>query len=204
MKTTTRSTTSAPLARLLRKKLQLLPTIGLLCLLLSLIGNAQTPVQMSHNMDMKGSETQKFFEKMKSLAGSWKGTVTNTPKVPQMDGKDVSVDLRVSSSGNALIHLLSMNGLPDNPLTVFYTEADRLMLTHYCDAGNRPRMGGKISADGKTLEYDFLDLSGGNKTGHMHRTAFTIIDADHHIEEWTFMLPGDVPMRARFDLRRVK
>jgi len=34
--------------------------------------------------------------------------------------------------------------------------------------------------------------------------VFTIIDADHHIEDWTYMLPGDKPVRARVDLKRGK
>jgi hypothetical protein len=31
-----------------------------------------------------------------------------------------------------------------------------------------------------------------------------MVDADHHVEEWTFHMPGDKQVRARFDLRRVK
>ena len=63
-------------------------------------------------------------------------------------------------------------------------------------------MTGKVSPDGKSVEFDFVDLSGGNEQGHMHHAVFTIIDANHHIEEWTYMLPGDKPIRARFDLQR--
>jgi hypothetical protein len=37
----------------------------------------------------------------------------------------------------------------------------------------------------------------------MHRAVFTFIDANHHTEDWTFMMPGDKPVRAHFDLQRV-
>jgi hypothetical protein len=47
-------------------------------------------------------------------------------------------------------------------------------------------------------------MSGGNQHGHMHHAVFTLIDADHHTQEWTYMMPGDKPMRARMDLIRVK
>jgi hypothetical protein len=81
-------------------------------------------------------------------------------------------------------------------------DADRLLLTHYCDADNRPRMIGKASPDGKTVEFDFLDISGNVKHGHMHHAVFTFVDENHHSEDWTFMMPGDKPMRAHFDLQR--
>ena len=87
---------------------------------------------------------------------------------------------------------------------MFYLDSDRLLLTHYCDAGNRPRMEGKLSADGKTLEFDLLDVASGMQKGHMHHSVFTLIDADHHTEDWTYMLPGDQSVRAHSDLTRVK
>lgn len=148
------------------------------------------------------ADAQKSFEKLKTLAGSWAGRLTTTPQVPQVDGHFAQFSLQVVSRGNALVHEMSISGLPDHPVTMFYLDDERLTLTHYCDAGNRPRMVGTLSPDGKTLEFDFLDLSGGNTHGHMHRAVFTFIDENHHTEEWTFMGPGDVPMRARFDLQR--
>jgi hypothetical protein len=38
----------------------------------------------------------------------------------------------------------------------------------------------------------------------MDHAVFTFIDANHHIEEWTYMMPGDKPVHARFDLQRTK
>ena len=77
------------------------------------------------------------------------------------------------------------------------------MLTHYCDAGNRPRMTGKMSPDGKTVEFEFLDVAGTTKYGHMHHSVFTVLDANHHTEDWTFM-QGEKPVLAHFDLQRTK
>src|SRR5437667_733038 len=34
-----------------------------------------------------------------------------------------------------------------------------------------------ISPDGKTVEFDFVDVAGGTQYGHMHHALFTIIDA---------------------------
>jgi hypothetical protein len=150
------------------------------------------------------SDSQKSFDKMKTLAGSWEGHVTTVPLAPEIDGKLMQVSLRATSMGNALMHEMTGAGRPDDPITMLYLDGDRLLLTHYCDAGNRPRMTGKISPDGKTVEFDFLDVAGSTEYGHMHHAVFTIIDASHHTEDWTYMMPGDKPMHAHFELQRTK
>jgi hypothetical protein len=142
------------------------------------------------------SDAQKSFDALKSLAGTWQAT---------FEGKPMQATLRVTSMGNAIIHEMKGEG-PEDPITMFYLDSDRLILTHYCDAGNRPRMAGKLSPDGKTLEFDFVDVGNysASQGGHMQHAVFTMIDANHHSEEWTFMLEGKPPMIARLDLQRTK
>src|ERR1700741_2034466 len=138
------------------------------------------------------SDAQKSFDQLKTLAGTWQGPVTATPPQPDWGNKPVWVSLRVTSRGNALVHEMKEPGTPDDAskddrVTMPYLDGDRLLLTHYCDAGNRPRMAGKTSPDGKTIEFDFLDVAGGTQYGHMHHAVFTIVDANHHTEDWTYM-----------------
>jgi len=157
------------------------------------------------------SGAQKSFDTMKTLAGRWQGPVKVEPPQPDM-GSDagIQVSLRVTSRGNALVHEMFEPGKADDPtrydhpVTMLYLEGDRLLLTHYCDAGNRPRMVARTAPDGKTVEFDFLDLSGGNQYGHMYHAVFTIVDANHHVEDWTYLMPGDKPVHAHFDLERAK
>ncbi len=159
------------------------------------------------------SEAQISFDTLKTLAGDWEGSVkADMPVEAKVDIKPLHISMRVTSRGNVLVHEMQEAGTPldptkyDHPVTMLYVDvdADRLTLVHYCDAGNRPRMTGKMSPDGKTLEFDFADLSGGNKYGHMYHAVFTIIDANHHTEEWTYMMPGDKPVHAHIDLQRTK
>src|SRR6266446_4881438 len=157
--------------------------------------------------DAQKSDAQKSFDKLKTLAGSWQGPVTMVPPQADMDmSKPVQVSLRVTSKGNALVHEMQESGTPldptkyDHPVTMFYVDSDHLTLIHYCDAGNRPRMTGKISPDGKKVEFEFKDISGGMEE-HMHHSVFTITDANHHTEDWTFMMK-DKPIHAHFDLHR--
>lgn len=132
------------------------------------------------------SESTKSFDKLKTLAGTWEGRATSAE--PGFNAK-VQVSLRVTSMGNALMHEMTSPGQREDPITMLYIDGDRLLLTHYCDAGNRPRMEGKTSGGGKTVDFDGVDVAGDIKHGHMNHVTFTFIDPDHHTEDWTYMLP---------------
>jgi hypothetical protein len=170
---------------------------------LTTVAFAQSDAQKS----VTQTDTQKSFDKLKTLAGAWQGKVTVNPPQPEMStGKPVQITLRVTSRGNALVHEMQEAGTPldptkyDHPVTMLYVDNGRLTLIHYCDAGNRPRMLGKMSPDGKKVEFDFAELSGGNQYGHMYHAVFTFLDPNHHIEDWTYMMPGDKPVHAHMDL----
>jgi len=192
------------------KSLRFVLTVVLLAL--STVAFAQSDMEKSDpkksSVASAASEAQKSFATMKSLAGEWEGPVA-VPEMPEMsNGKPLHVSLRVTSRGNTLVHELQEAGTPldatkyDHPVTMLYVDGEQLTLIHYCDAGNRPRMTGKMSPDGKTVEFELKDISGSTEY-HMHHSVFTIIDANHHTEDWTFMM-GDKPIHAHFDLQRTK
>jgi hypothetical protein len=168
-----------------------------LAILIILVATAAvaSPQQMPPKTASAQSDAKKAFEKLKTLAGSWEGSIMGMP---------VQVTIRVTSSGNAILHEGTSSGMKDNPITMLYVDSDRLLLTHYCDSGNRPRMQGKLSPDGKTVTFDFLDVSGNAQRFLMHDAAFTLIDANHHIEEWTYIQSGKPPIRGRGEFQRTK
>ena len=164
-------------------------------------------VAVSAQSAAQKSNAEMSFARLKSLAGTWKGALSVDPPQAGMGGEGW-VSLRVTSRGNALVHEMKKPGTPDDPakddpITMLYLDEGRLLLTHFCDAGNRPRMAARTSADGKTIEFDFLDVAGGTEQGHMHHAVFTLVDENHHIEDWTYMA-GDQPIHARLALERAK
>ena len=166
------------------------PTLPLILMFLSVQAFAQ-------------SDAQKSFDKLKTLSGVWEGKVTTDMKIAvPLEKTPMHVVLRTTSRGNALMHEMTSASGADDPITMFYLDEDRVLLTHYCDAGNRPRMEGKLSPDGKNLEFTFIDVAGGNLHEHMHHAKFTFIDADHHMEDWTFMI-GGMAVHAHVDLHRI-
>jgi hypothetical protein len=139
------------------------------------------------------SDAQKAFEKMKTLAGSWEGTIGDL---------STQVTIRVTSAGSAIMHDAFM--AKTNKITMIYLEGDRLLLTHYGGEGNRPRFEGKLTPDGKSVEFSFLDVVGGTQRGLMKRMMFTMVDANNHVVEVTYILPDGKPIQARGEFQRTK
>ena len=147
-----------------------------------------------------GSDAQRSFDLLKTLAGNWKGPVTTDNPAMSTD-QPMPLSIRIASSGNALIHELST---PGPEVTVFYLDSDRLTLLHYCDYGNRPRMLARPSANEKTVEFDLVDAPGSNQIGHVSHAVFTIVDTNHHIEDWIFTLANGTLVHAHMDFKRVQ
>lgn len=185
------------------KPVKLIAVAVVLCLSSFAFGQSDVP-------SAPKSESQRSFEAIKGLAGNWEGHVSMDPPMQGHASADIRVSMRVTSRGNAIVHEMQESNTPldatkyDHPVTMLYLDNGQLTLVHYCDAGNRPRMTGKTSADGKKVEFEFVDLSGSNQFGHMYHAVFTTVDANHHVEEWTYMMPGDKPMHARMELQRVQ
>jgi hypothetical protein len=158
--------------------------VSLVVLLASLAAQAQ-------------SGTQQSFDSIKALAGNWEGKT-------QMS-EPVQVSFRLTAGGSAVMSeiISHMNGKPEDMITMFNMDGDRLLLTHYCAAGNQPRMKASASADGKTLTFDFVDATNlsGPDAPHMHRVVFSFIDGNHHTEEWHFAVGGK-EMVETFDLQK--
>lgn len=73
------------------------------------------------------SDSAAAFEKMKSLAGEWEGKTS--------DGKIARLKYEVTSGGSALVETLSTEE-EYSMVTVYHRDGNRLMMTHYCGAGN--------------------------------------------------------------------
>ncbi len=134
---------------------------------------------------------------LKFLAGEWKGA--------DADGKAHKIAFALSSGGTTLTEILTP---PDSPpmTTMYYSDGDQLMLTHYCSLDNQPRMRAAAIKDGeKTIVFSFVDATNlKNPTDvHMHQLSIEVKDHDHFTQTWTLSKAGkDVPKVFAFE--RVK
>jgi len=141
------------------------------------------------------TEGQKAFNTIKGMAGMWESKTS--------DGRSLPVTFKVTSGGSAVMSEILGQGAEDM-ISMFHLDGpNRLLMTHYCGAGNQPRMQASVSPDGKTITFNFVDAT--NLTtpdaGHMQRMVLTLLDENHHTEEWTFADHGK-EMKELFDLRR--
>ena len=163
----------------------------LICLLTATVLAQDNPPKTASTQ----SDAKKALAKLKTLAGSWQGTIMDTP---------ITLTIRAASSGTVVLHEANTSGgrPPNHEITMFYLDGDRLLVTHYCDAGNRSRLEGKISADEKAIEFSFLDIAGSTRGGYLKDMVITMIDADHHIIAFTFVKPDGKPMPLRAEFQR--
>jgi hypothetical protein len=148
----------------------------------------------SASLVMAESDAHKSFDFLKGMEGNWAGK--------NQQGQPIQVTFRMTAGGSALMSEILGRG-PENMITMFHMDGDRLLMTHYCGAGNQPRMK-VISSDAKSVSFEFFDGTNiGPGDGHMQHVTFTEPDADHHVEEWVFLDHGK-EMRELFTLERVK
>ena len=98
-----------------------------------------------------------------------------------------------------------IKNMKEDMITMFNLDGDRLLMTHYCGAATSPACWPAASPDGKTITFDFLDATNlaSPDAAHMHHVVISMLDANHHTEEWTLTDHGK-EMKEVFDLRRKK
>ena len=149
---------------------------------------------LSANFVAAETDANKSFDLLKSMEGKWAGK--------NQQGQPIEVTFRMTAGGSALMSEIHGHG-PENMITMFHMDGDRLLMTHYCGAGNQPRMK-VISADAKSVSFEFFDGTNiGPGAGHMQHVTFAASDSDHHTEEWVFLDHGK-EMKELFTLERVK
>ena len=137
------------------------------------------------------------FARLKTLAGEWEADTAM--------GK-AHVSYEVIAGGTALVEKETAEKMPAM-LTVYHLDGDRLLLTHYCMAGNQPRMQAKaFNPESGELHFQFLDAT--NLTdpgaGHMHNATFRLVDNNHLTTEWEFYENGQKKFSETAQYTRVR
>lgn len=136
------------------------------------------------------------LDKLKSLAGTWHGSGP--------DGATLRVSYEIASGGTALMETRVPSNEPEM-ITLFHLDGDALALTHYCSAGNQPRMRAEPTRSVDEMNFTFVDVSNlaTLAEGHMRALRMVFQDDDHLTQVWTWR-EGGQDVQATFHLERGK
>ena len=158
------------------------------------LGLAGAVAQAAKNGD---SNATAAFNRLKTLVGNWEAT--------NQRGK-VTTSYELVSNGTALAEHIYVPGQGEM-LTVYYLDGNRLVLTHYCTAGNQPRMQAEVY-DPSSNQLAFNFAGGGSlrdtNAGHMHSAVLKFASADAFTASWTFQENGKPRFVENMDYHRVK
>lgn len=163
----------------------LLTTLTLLCL-------AAQAADVKPNVDATAA-----WAKLRSLVGEWEG---------KGDMGKVYLSYELIAGGTALVERERTDKTPEM-LTVYHLDGKRLVLTHYCMAGNQPRMEARSFNPGTgDLAFDFLDATNmpNPNAGHMRTVSMKLIDDKRLSSEWRFYEKGQIKMNVTAQYTRVR
>lgn len=134
------------------------------------------------------TDSNPAWEKLKTLVGEWKGTYQGADAAGM---EEVRLSYRLVSNGTTLMETMD-SGHDTNMVTMYHPEGNGILATHYCSAGNQPRLvASGLSADGKTLTFRFLDASNANpEIELMQGLVVTFEGPDRFAQAWTARARG--------------
>jgi len=165
--------------------------------LLAALIAASTALTAADSNPISSTSAGAAFARLKTLVGEWEATTSS--------GK-VHLSYELVSGDTALLERESSDTMP-SMVTVYFVDNGRLLLTHYCMAGNQPRMQAKaLNPDTGELDFQFLDAT--NLTspgaGHMHNAKIRIVDNSHLVSEWQFYENGKPKLKETAQYTRVR
>ena len=103
------------------------------------------------------SPARAMLTKLGSLAGDWQGTLEWTGA--RSDRGTLEAHYYVTGNGSAVVEDLIMDGKP-TMTSVYHLDGNDLRMTHYCGAGNQPRLKAtRIDSDKGSVDFDFVDAT---------------------------------------------
>jgi hypothetical protein len=129
------------------------------------------------------------LSRLRSLEGKWSGTYEWTGRA---DKGETVATYHVTGNGSAVIEDLAMNGKP-SMTSAYHLDNGDLRMTHYCGAGNQPRLkASAVDLAANRFRFELLDITNLAAPDAPHVQGFTlqIVDNDHLVLDFDFTAKG--------------
>jgi hypothetical protein len=173
-------------------------TVVVLGGLLILSGTAR-----SDDRDKAPVTAKTAFEQLKHQVGTWKN---NESDKEHQTGADSKVTFRLTGAGSALVET-DLPGSDHEMVSVYHLDHEDLRLTHYCAAGNQPRL--KLDRPNSTPTRLVFVFDGGSnldpdKDMHIHGMTLTFEKEGEVKAAWEGYQGGKSAGTTIFHLTREK
>lgn len=134
---------------------------------------------------------------LKSLAGTW--------TMRDENGQEQVALVTKVIAGGSVVHETMFPGSQHEMVNTYHADGGSLVVTHYCAAGNQPRME-CTSAAGGVYKFRFRDITNhsGPDEHYMGELTVKIIDADHLVQVWASFQNGQRTEGPTFEMTRRK
>jgi hypothetical protein len=143
-----------------------------------------------------------MYERLKSLAGTWRGTVEWTGA--RTGSGTMTARYYVTGNGTALVEDLESDGTIAMT-SVYHLDGSDLRLTHFCGAGNQPRLKASVTdPPAGHVRFAFVDITNLKtpESGHVSAVELRLDGAQKMTLIFTFV-GGGRESYERIELTRV-
>jgi len=131
------------------------------------------------------------FDTFKALQGVW---------AIQSNGKPLTIEMTYDVGSKESIITEHFG----KELSVFYRDGKDLLMTHFCNAGNQPRLRLRANSPLGRYEFEMFDITNlpNPSTAHVQRIIYTIAD-DQHLELETVWKNAETESSEKYTLTRI-
>lgn len=144
------------------------------------------------------ADRKAMLDRVKSLEGEW------TMMDPE-SGKAVTASVFKAIAGGSAVREIMFPGSPHEMTNLYHMDGASMVMTHYCAAGNQPRM--RATAGGASIEMKPDSVTNLTAAEEAYMGAMTLVfkDADHVEQRWVHYKGGKVEGNpVVFELTRKK
>jgi hypothetical protein len=148
---------------------------------------------------LDAATAERLFARFAALSGDWATSSTR--------GWTGHHTYALIANGSVVMGLAEFDDAPGHGMaTMFHLDSGRLLLTHYCEARNQPRLLATwASPDLSEVEFTFVDATNlrSRDQGHMDRARYRFLDADRYTSRWTWYADGEERWMEEIESRRL-